>query len=104
MGWEAAQKATWRNFKTGESEISVLVGAKAGAGVGPVKGELSAKGGVTLRFDSDGNFTGWTDKGELGAKTGFGPLSAGQSLETSGNFGSVAGPRIETTSSLGLEQ
>ncbi|MEA4884041.1 MAG: hypothetical protein VB144_10390 [Clostridia bacterium] len=93
-----------QNFKTGESEISVLVGAKAGAGVGPIKGELSAKGGVTLRFDSDGDFIGWTDKGELGAKTGLGPLSAGQSLETSGNFGSVAGPRVETTSSLGLEQ
>lgn len=93
-----------QNFKTGESEISVLVGAKAGAEIGPVKGELSAKGGVTLRFDKDGNFTGWTDKGEFGMKTGIGPLSAGQSLEGSANLGSIAGPRTETTSSLGIEQ
>ena len=93
-----------QNFKTGESEISVLVGAKAGAGVGPAKGELSAKGGLTLRFDKDGNFTGWTDRGELGVKTGIGPLSAGQSLEGSANLGSIAGPRTQTTSSLGIEQ
>jgi len=93
-----------QNFKTGESEISVLVGAKAGAGVGPVKGELSAKGGVTLRFDRDGNFTGWTDRGELGMKTGIGPLSAGQSLEGSANLGSIAGPRTQTTSSFGIEE
>ncbi|MDD2202029.1 MAG: hypothetical protein PHQ21_06855 [Firmicutes bacterium] len=93
-----------QNFKTGESEISVLVGAKAGAGVGPAKGELSAKGGLTLRFDKDGNFTGWTDRGELGVKTGIGPLSAGQSLEGSANLGSIVGPRTQTTSSLGIEQ
>lgn len=93
-----------QNFKTGESEISVLVGAKAGAGIGPMKGELSAKGGVTLRFDRDGNFTGWTDKGEFGMKTGMGPLSAGQSLEGSANLGSIAGPRTQTTSSFGIEQ
>ena len=93
-----------QNFKTGESEISVLVGAKAGAGIGPVKGELSAKGGVTLRFDRDGNFTGWTDRGELGMKTGIGPLSAGQSLEGSADLGSIAGPRTQTTSSFGFEQ
>ncbi len=93
-----------QNFKTGESEISVLVGAKAGAGIGPAKGELSAKGGVTLRFDKNGNFTGWTDKGEFGMKTGIGPLSAGQSLEGSANLGSIAGPRTETTSSLGFEE
>lgn len=93
-----------QNFKTGESEISVLVGAKAGAGIGPAKGELSAKGGVTLRFDRDGNFTGWTDKGELGMKTGIGPLSAGQSLEGSANLGSIAGPRTQTTSSFGIEE
>ncbi|MGI6132701.1 MAG: tetratricopeptide repeat protein [Bacillota bacterium] len=93
-----------QNFKTGESEISVLVGAKAGAEIGPVKGELSAKGGVTLRFDKNGNLTGWTDKGEFGMKTGIGPLSAGQSLEGSANLGSIAGPRTETTSSLGFEE
>jgi len=93
-----------QNFKTGESEISVLVGAKAGAGIGPAKGELSAKGGVTLRFDRDGNFAGWTDRGEFGMKTGIGPLSAGQSLEGSANLGSIAGPRTETTSSFGFEK
>jgi tetratricopeptide (TPR) repeat protein len=92
-----------QNFKTGESEISVLVGAKAGAGVGPVKGELSAKGGVTLRFDSDGNFVGWSDRGEIGMKTGVGPLSGGQSLEGSANLGSIAGPRTQTTSSCGVD-
>ncbi|MGI6610648.1 MAG: hypothetical protein ACOX4G_09065 [Limnochordia bacterium] len=92
-----------QNFKTGESEISVLVGAKAGAGVGPVKGELSAKGGVTLRFDSDGNFVGWSDRGEIGMKTGVGPLSGGQSLEGSANLGSIAGPRTQTTSSYGVD-
>jgi len=80
------------------------VGAKAGAGIGPVKGELSAKGGVTLRFDRDGNFTGWTDRGELGMKTGIGPLSAGQSLEGSADLGSIAGPRTQTTSGFGFEQ
>ena len=93
-----------QNFKTGESEISILVGAKAGAGIGPAKGELSAKGGLTLRFDSDGNFAGWTDRGEFGMNTGIGPLSAGQSLEGSANLGSIAGPRTETTSSLGIGQ
>jgi hypothetical protein len=59
---------------------------------------------VTLRFDRDGNFAGWTDRGEFGMKTGIGPLSAGQSLEGSANLGSIAGPRTETTSSLGFEK
>ena len=93
-----------QNFKTGESEITVLVGAKAGAGIGPAKGELSAKGGLTLRFDRNGNFTGWTDKGELGMKTGIGPLSASQSLAGSADLGSIAGPRTQTTSGFGFEQ
>ena len=91
-----------RNFKTGESEISVLVGAKVGAGAGPVGGELSAKGGVTLRFDRDGNFVGWSDRGELGMKTGVGPLSASQSLEGSASLGTIAGPRTQTTSNFGF--
>jgi len=93
-----------RNFNTGESEISVLVGARAGARIGPVKGELSAKGGVTFRFGRAGNFTDWTDRGGLGMKTGIGPLSAGQSLEGSANLGSISGPRTQTTAILGIEQ
>ena len=53
-------------------------------------------------FDRDGNFTGWTDRGELGMSTGAGPLSAGRSLEGSGDLGSIAGPRTQTTSNLGI--
>ena len=91
-----------QNFKTGESEISILVGAKAGVGVGPASGELSAKGGLTFRFDSDGDFSGWGDKGGLEAKAGIGPLSAGQSMEATGYLTAVTGPRVETSSSYGF--
>lgn len=69
-----------------------------------MKRGLSAKGGVTFRFDSDGNFTSWTDRGELAMKTGVGPLSAGQSLEGSADLGSIAGPRSRTTSGFGIEE
>lgn len=91
-----------RNFKTGESEISVLVGAKAGAGVGPASGELSAKGGLKFQFDSEGNFTGWSDTGGLEAKAGIGPLSVSQSMEGGGYVVGVSGPQVETMSGYGF--
>jgi hypothetical protein len=91
-----------RNFKTGETEISVLVGAKAGVGVGPASGELSAKGGLKFQFDADGNFAGWGDTGSLEAKAGIGPLSTGQSAEASGYVTGVSGPRVSTTPTVGF--
>jgi hypothetical protein len=57
------------------------------------KGQLSYEGGVTFRFDSDGSFTGWTDRRELGMKTGMGPLPIGQSLEAAAHLGFLAWPR-----------
>lgn len=85
-----------RNFKTGESEISVLVGVKATAGAGPIKGELSAKTGVTMRFDSDGNFTGWSQRGDAGAKVGTGPIGTSANVGGTSDLGAISSPRMQS--------
>ena len=57
-----------RNFKNGNTEITVLVGVKAG--VGGVS--ATAKQGVSIKFNEAGDFTGWAVKSEVGAKVGMG--------------------------------
>ena len=58
-----------RNFKTGESEVTVLIGVSKKAGVV----ELGAKQGVTFKFNK-GNFTGWSYNLMLAQKWVSGPL------------------------------
>lgn len=70
-----------KNFKTGETEITVLVGAKAGAG----GSEISGKIGATIKFDADGNYTGWGATSGAGAKVGMGPLEVSGGVD----FGSL---------------
>jgi len=77
-----------QNFKTGETEITVLVGVKTGAGTT----EFSGKTGVTMKFDSDGNFTGWRTTTNAGAKVGMGPIEVSGNVGFSGDVGSIGSP------------
>lgn len=77
-----------QNFKTGETEITVLVGVKTGAGTT----EFSGKTGVTMKFDSDGNFTGWGTTTNAGAKVGMGPIEVSGNVGFSGDVGSIGSP------------
>lgn len=70
-----------RNFKTGETEITVLVGAKAGA----AGSEISGKIGATVKFDGKGNYSGWGTTSGAGAKVGMGPLEVSGGVD----FGSI---------------
>ncbi|HTN68795.1 MAG: tetratricopeptide repeat protein [Dysgonamonadaceae bacterium] len=82
-----------RNFKTGESEVTVLVGVSKK--VGAV--ELGAKQGVTFKFNKQGNFTGWSYKSDAGAKMGIGPITVSQNLEYSSDIGMITSPRASIT-------
>ena len=84
-----------RNFKNGDTEITVLVGVKAG--VGGVS--ATAKEGISLKFNEAGDFTGWAVKSEVGAKVGMGPVSVGKSIGFSSDIGMVSSPK--TTISFG---
>jgi len=81
-----------RNFKTGESEVTVLVGVSKK--VGAV--ELGAKQGVTFKFN-EGNMTGWSYKSDAGAKMGIGPITVSQNLEYSSDIGMITSPRASIT-------
>ena len=81
-----------RNFKTGESEVTVLVGVSKK--VGAV--ELGATQGVTFKFNK-GNFTGWSYKSDAGAKMGIGPITVSQNLEYSSDIGIITSPRASIT-------
>ena len=84
-----------RNIKNGDTEITVLVGVKAG--VGGVS--ATAKEGISLKFNEAGDFTGWAVKSEVGAKVGMGPVSVSKSIGFSSDIGMVSSPK--TTISFG---
>lgn len=80
-----------RNIKNGDTEITVLVGVKAG--VGGVS--AAAKQGLTVKFNEAGDFTGWAVKSEVGAKVGMGPVSVSKSIGFSSDIGMVSSPRTK---------
>ena len=80
-----------RNIKNGDTEITVLVGVKAG--VGGVS--ATAKEGISLKFNEAGDFTGWAVKSEVGAKVGMGPVSVSKSIGFSSDIGMVSSPRTK---------
>ncbi|MDD4760443.1 MAG: tetratricopeptide repeat protein [Bacteroidaceae bacterium] len=82
-----------RNFKTGESEVTVLVGVSKKVGVV----DFGAKQGVTFKFNKQGNFTGWSYKSDASAKMGIGPITVSKNLEYSSDIGMITSPGASIT-------